>query len=421
MEPSRHFRTISNRSRIPEFPEEPTLLATPSGAPFPTLLLSLPIRLADSSIIQVMAGIESVKSALAARYDVEREIGAGGMATVYLARDLKHGRDVAIKVLRPEVSDQVGSDRFLREIRLTAGLDHPNILALLDSGETESLSYYVLPFVRGESLRAKLDREGRLDVDEAVRIAREVAGALHYAHGRGIIHRDVKPENILLGDGRARLADFGIAFVHDSPETRLTLTGASIGTPYYMSPEQAGGERTVDARSDVFSLGAVVYEMVTGEPPFSGSSQQAVIARILLENPVPPRMLRPSLSEKVSAAILMALAREPSERFATADAFGRALEAAVSGPLPPVATGVARGPRMRSVTRVTAVLVGVAMSSPSPLAKSRTVRRRAGLPTRCVPLSGARAVRIHRWGRRPSSCHCTIDVRRNCSRSSRYP
>ncbi len=225
-------------------------------------------------------------AALAGRYAIERELGAGGMATVYLARDLKHNREVALKVLRPELAAVLGAERFLQEIRISARLDHPHILTLIDSGETEGFVWYVLPYVRGESLRNKLTREQQLSIEETVRIATQVASALDYAHRHGVIHRDIKPENILLHEGEAVVADFGIALaVREAGGPRLTETGLSLGTPQYMSPEQATGGRALDARSDVYSLAAVVYEMLAGEPPHTGPTVQAVIAKLLTERP----------------------------------------------------------------------------------------------------------------------------------------
>src|SRR5678816_4374860 len=209
--------------------------------------------------------------ALAGRYEIQRELGAGGMATVYRAVDLKHQRDVDTKVLPPELGAALGSERFLSEIRTTARLQHPHILPLLDSGEADGLWFYVMPVVTGESLRGRLERERQLPVADAVRIAREVASALDYAHRHGVVHRDIKPENILLQDGQALVADFGIALaVQQAGGERLTQTGLSLGTPQYMSPEQAMGERTIDARSDIYALGAVAYEMLAGEPPSTG-------------------------------------------------------------------------------------------------------------------------------------------------------
>ena len=231
-----------------------------------------------------------ISGALSARYRLEREIGAGGMATVYLAQDLRHDRRVALKVLRPELAAVIGAERFLAEIKLTANLQHPHILPLFDSGEADGFLFYVMPFVEGESLRDRLNREKQLPVDEAVRIATEVASALDYAHRHGVVHRDIKPENILLHDGRALVADFGIALAASKAGgARMTETGMSLGTPHYMSPEQAMGEREITARSDVYALGAVLYEMLTGEPPFTGSTAQAIVARVVTESPAPAR------------------------------------------------------------------------------------------------------------------------------------
>ena len=269
-----------------------------------------------------------LSAALADRYRIEREIGQGGMATVYLARDLRHEREVAIKVLRPELAAALGSERFLAEIRTTANLQHPGILPLHDSGSVEGIPYYVMPYVEGESLRDRLERDVQLPVDEAVRIAGEIGAALDYAHRRGIIHRDIKPENILLHDGRPVLADFGIALAASrAGGARLTGTGLSIGTPHYMSPEQAMGERQITPRSDLFSLGAVTYEMLAGHPPFAGASAQAVVARMLAEPPPSLRTPRPSISPAVEAAVLRALERVPADRFGTAAEFASALRA----------------------------------------------------------------------------------------------
>src|SRR5262245_4952295 len=218
-----------------------------------------------------------ISGALSARYRLEQEIGAGGMATVYLAQDIRHARRVALKVLRPELAAVIGAERFLAEIQLTANLQHPHILPLFDSGEADNSLFYVMPYVEGETLRDRLTREKQLAVPDAVRIAEEVAGALDYAHRHGVVHRDIKPENILLHDGSALVADFGIALAASKASgARMTETGMSLGTPHYMSPEQAMGEREITARSDVYALGAVLYEMLTGEPPFTGATAQAV-------------------------------------------------------------------------------------------------------------------------------------------------
>ena len=229
-----------------------------------------------------------LQSALADRYRLDREIGAGGMATVYLAEDVRHDRRVALKVLRPELAAVIGAERFLAEIKLTANLQHPHILPLFDSGEADGYLFYVMPFVEGETLRDRLNREKQLPVADAVRITIEVASALDYAHRHGVVHRDIKPENILLHDGSALVADFGIALAASKASgARMTETGMSLGTPHYMSPEQAMGEREITARSDVYALGAVLYEMLTGEPPFTGATAQAVVARVLTESPRP--------------------------------------------------------------------------------------------------------------------------------------
>src|SRR5688500_15246491 len=220
--------------------------------------------------------------ALADRYRIERELGAGGMATVYLAQDVRHHRKVAVKVLRPELAAAIGAERFLAEIQTTANLQHPHILPLFDSGQADGFLFYVMPFVEGESLRERLDREQQLPVDEAVEIARSVASALQYAHERGVIHRDIKPANILLSRGEPLIADFGIALaVSQAGGGRVTETGLSLGTPHYMSPEQATGDQRIGPQADVYALGCVLYEMLVGEPPYSGSNAQAVLGKII--------------------------------------------------------------------------------------------------------------------------------------------
>ncbi len=268
--------------------------------------------------------LQQLGPALAGRYVIEHEVGRGGMATVYLADDLKHHRKVAIKVLRPELGSVLGADRFTREIRIAAGLNHPHILPLHDSGEAGGLLFYVMPFVRGESLRQKLDREGELPVEEAVRIARQVAAALEHAHSHGLIHRDIKPENVLLHEGEAMVTDFGIALGTDVSD-RLTGTGLMLGTPAYMSPEQAAGERALDARSDIYSLGCMLYELLTGEPPYTGGNAQAVIVKRFTD-PVPSvRRLRATVPAPVEQAIKKALAKAPADRYPSAAAFAEAL------------------------------------------------------------------------------------------------
>ncbi|MDP1858278.1 MAG: protein kinase [Gemmatimonadaceae bacterium] len=274
------------------------------------------------------AVIARLQVALGAEYKFDRELGAGGMATVYLAHDIKHDRDVAIKVLHPDLGVALGADRFLSEIRTTARLQHPHILPLLDSGDADGLLYYVMPVVTGETLRARLDRERQLPISDAVRIAREVASALDYANRQGVIHRDIKPENILLHDGSALVADFGIALaVQSAGGARMTQTGLSLGTPQYMSPEQAMGEKIIDARSDVYALGAVTYEMLVGDAPFTGSSVQAIVAKVLTERPTPLHTVRDTVPAGVEYAVLTALAKLPADRYATAAEFATALVA----------------------------------------------------------------------------------------------
>ncbi len=271
--------------------------------------------------------LTSLRSALADRYRIERELGEGGMATVYLAEDLKHGRKVAIKVLRPELAAVIGAERFVREIRTIAALQHPHILGLIDSGEINGTAYYVMPFVEGESLRDRLSREKQLPVTEAVRIATEVASALDYAHRHGVIHRDIKPENVLLHDGSALVADFGIALAVSTAGggTRMTETGMSLGTPHYMSPEQAMGEREITARSDVYALGAMTYEMLVGDPPFTGSTAQAIVAKVVTETPRPMLPQRHTIPPHVDAAVLTALEKLPADRYGSAAEFAAAL------------------------------------------------------------------------------------------------
>ncbi len=267
-----------------------------------------------------------LRTAFADRYRLESEIGAGGMATVYLAHDLRHDRRVAVKVLRSELAAVIGAERFLAEIKLTANLQHPHILPLFDSGEADSFLFYVMPFVAGETLRDRLRREKQLPVPDAVRIASEVASALDYAHRQGVVHRDIKPENILLHDGRALVADFGIALAASKASgERMTETGMSLGTPHYMSPEQAMGEREITARSDVYALGAVLYEMLTGDPPFTGSTAQAIVARVVTESPRPLLPQRHTVPPHIETAVLTALEKLPADRFGTAADFANAL------------------------------------------------------------------------------------------------
>jgi serine/threonine-protein kinase len=268
-----------------------------------------------------------LRGSLADRYEIEREIGAGGMATVYLAHDTRHDRPVALKVLRPDLGAVLGVERFLSEIKVTANLQHPNLLPLFDSGAIDGLLYYVMPFVEGESLRSRLDREKQLPIDDAIRITVAVANALDYAHSHGVIHRDLKPENILMQSGQPVIADFGIALaVSNAGGNRITQTGLSLGTPQYMSPEQATGDRVIDGRSDIYSLGAVAYEMLTGDAPHTGSTSQAIIARMLTEKPRSMRSTRSAIPEHVELAVQHALEKLPADRFSTAREFAEAIQ-----------------------------------------------------------------------------------------------
>jgi serine/threonine-protein kinase len=273
-----------------------------------------------------------LSTALTDRYQIERHLGEGGMATVYLAEDVKHDRKVALKVLKPELAAVLGTERFVQEIKTTAGLHHPNILPLFDSGEADSFLYYVMPYVEGESLRDRLHRERQLPVEEAVQFTEALAAALDYAHKRGVIHRDIKPENILLQEGVVLMADFGIALaVRAAGGERLTETGLSLGTPAYMSPEQAVGQRDVDARSDVYSLACVTYEMLAGDPPFVASSAQAVIAKHVTDAAPPITTMRPGVNPAVAHALAKALQKVPADRYESARAFATALTSETEG------------------------------------------------------------------------------------------
>ena len=276
---------------------------------------------------ETLAAFERVSSALSGAYRLKRELGRGGMATVYLAHDIRHDRDVAVKVLDPDLAAVVGSERFLAEIKTTARLQHPHILPLLESGEADGLLYYVMPLVQGQTLRARLERERQLPIDEALQIAREVADALQYAHERGVIHRDIKPENILLQGGHALVADFGIALaVQQAGGQRMTQTGLSLGTPQYMAPEQAMADKHVDARADVYALGAVTYEMLAGEPPFTGPTAQVILAKAITEQPLPLTRLRDSVPPHVDTAVRHALAKVPADRPSSAKELASALQ-----------------------------------------------------------------------------------------------
>ena len=274
--------------------------------------------------------IDDLRAGLADRYRIERQLGAGGMAIVYLAHDLQHDRDVALKVIRPELGIVAGDLRFHREIRVAARLVHPHILPLLESGDTGGRQWYTMPYIEGESLRDRLRRERQLPVDESIRLTREIAEALGHAHAKGVLHRDIKPENILLADGKALLVDFGIACAIGDASDRITNTGVAIGTPGYMSPEQSTGEHDIDARSDLYALASVTYEMLAGEPPFTGVTAQVIIARRLSQPPPSVRVVRPNVPEHVDAALRRALSLVPADRHPTAAQFAKALSGSVA-------------------------------------------------------------------------------------------
>ncbi len=308
--------------------------------------------------------LAKLQANLAGRYVIERELGRGGMATVYLARDLQHERPVAIKVLHPDLAASLGAERFQREIRLAAKLQHPHILGVYDSGSVDEYLWFSMPFVDGESLRDRLNREGQLTIPEAVRITREAALALDYAHRHGVVHRDIKPENILLTDGQAMVADFGIARAMQNGGESLTQTGMSIGTPAYMSPEQASGERNVDARTDVYSLGCVLYEMLAGEAPFSGPTAQAVIMRVMTENARSLSAVRSTVSPQLAAVIVQAMAKSPADRFATSAEFAHALESsAVTTASMPSAQAPTRRPKWLGIAIGAAAVAVIAIAA----------------------------------------------------------
>jgi serine/threonine-protein kinase len=317
-----------------------------------------------------VATFERVRDAFTGAYTVEREVGQGGMATVYLARDVKHARSVALKVLRPELATAVGGDRFPREIQIVAQLAHPHILPLHDSGETGGLLYYVMPFVEGESLREKLAREGRLSLREAVRIIREVADALAYAHDRGIIHRDIKPDNVMLSGRHALVTDFGVAkAVSAAGADKLTTVGLALGTPAYMSPEQAMGETDLDARSDIYALGAMAYEMLAGEPPFNRATAQAVLSAHVLDAPPDITAKREDVPPALRDLIARCLAKEKAARWQSAEELLPVLETVLtpSGGMTPTSTRPVKAvaapapapPTLRS--RRSVIIAGVAI------------------------------------------------------------
>jgi eukaryotic-like serine/threonine-protein kinase len=313
---------------------------------------------------------DRLAAALADRYRIERELGAGGMATVYLAEDLKHRRRVAVKVLKPELAAVLGAERFVQEITTTAALQHPHILPLFDSGEADGFLFYVMPFIDGETLRSRLDRETQLGVDESVKITTSIADALDYAHRHGVIHRDIKPENILLHEGRPMVADFGIALaVSAAAGGRMTETGLSLGTPHYMSPEQATAEREISARSDIYSLASVLYEMLAGNPPHVGASAQQIIMKIITEPAAPVTQYRRSVPPHIAAALAQALEKLPADRFESARAFAAALgDVAFTGLSGTLTTDTGRtvAPASRrplyAVAAVSAVLLVIALT-----------------------------------------------------------
>ncbi len=283
---------------------------------------------AEPYILPVSTPLERLHAAFSGQYEITGEVGSGGMATVYLAKDLKHDRQVAIKVLRPELAAALGPDRFPREIRIVAQLQHPHVLPLHDSGETAGFLYYVMPFVEGESLRAKVEREGQLPVHDAVRILKEVADALAYAHGRGVMHRDIKPDNVMISGRHALVMDFGVAkAVSNAGGNKLTTVGVAVGTPSYMSPEQATGEEHIDQRSDIYALGILGYELLAGGTPFTGKTAQAILSAHVLEKPKELSEVRTAVSPALSALIMRCLEKNPADRPQSADEVLLELEA----------------------------------------------------------------------------------------------
>jgi TolB-like protein len=314
---------------------------------------------------------DRLQEALTGRYTVSRELGAGGMATVYLAEDVKHGRSVAVKVLRPELAAALGPDRFPREIRIIARLQHPHILPLLDSGEVGGFLFYTMPFIDGESLRQRIDREGALPIHDAVRIMREVADALTAAHAAGILHRDIKPANVMLSGRHALVTDFGVAkAVRDAGGETLTTVGLAVGTPTYMSPEQATGAETLDQRSDIYALGILAYEMLTGNPPFQGKTAAAMLSAQVLEKPVPLRERREAVPAKLEELIMRCLEKDPDDRWQSAEEMLAPLEDVYtpSGGTPPTDTR-----RVRTLAGASGAAAPVAAAAPAPVAKKSRV------------------------------------------------
>jgi TolB-like protein len=330
---------------------------------------------------------EALAAALADRYRIERELGRGGMATVYLAHDLRHGRQVALKVLRPELAATVGPQRFLHEIRIAAGLQHPHLLPVFDSGDAAGQLWYTMPYVEGETLRQRLQREKELPLEDARRIAVQVLGALESAHAHGVIHRDVKPENILLQGDQAVVADLGIARAIDAvDQDRLTETGFSLGTPAYMSPEQACAEPNIDRRTDIYSLGCVLYEMLAGEPPYTGPTAQAIVARRLTEPPPRLRTIR-DVPESLEQAIHRSLARSPADRFATARDFARAISDMVTpGAMTAASPTTSRTPARRRRTAAAALLLTLAVGLAGIVYLKRSARNVPLAPTQLAVL-----------------------------------
>ncbi len=325
--------------------------------------------------------LDRLRSTLGERYAIERQIGEGGMAIVYRAKDVKHERTVAIKVLRQELAVSLGADRFLREIRVAANLQHPNILGLYDSGELDGLLYYVMPFIEGESLRDRLNKEQQLPLTDALQIVRESADALQYAHDRGIVHRDIKPENILLMGGHALVADFGIArAVSQAGGEKLTQTGMAIGTPHYMSPEQSLGSEHVDARSDIYSLGCVLYELLIGQPPFTGPNSMAIMARHSMEVVPSLQVVRSSVPDEVEDAVMQALEKTPADRFQTMKEFGERLSEAE-----------AEAAMMRTAQRRASTAARRAASGAQPRTTGATARRK---PIELEGVAGGRGAKF---------------------------
>jgi serine/threonine-protein kinase len=329
--------------------------------------------------------IDALKAALADRYTIERELGAGGMATVYLAHDIKHDRKVAIKVLKPELAAVLGAERFIQEIKTTAALSHPHILPLFDSGSAEGQLYYVMPYIEGETVRERLNRETQFGIDQSVKITTEVADALDYAHRHGVIHRDIKPENILLHDGRPMVMDFGIALaVSAAAGGRMTETGLSLGTPHYMSPEQATADREITGRSDIYSLGTVLYEMLAGDPPHTGSSAQQIIMKIVTEDVAPITRIRKSVPANVAAALAKALEKLPADRFDTARTFSDALANPAFAATTTTAFTTGPAARRRRWLMWTPATVAVAMTALAAWALTRAPAAPSAEPLRFV-------------------------------------